>query len=426
MNETPRRIPATAGETTPEQPWPVRLLSAKLTDYVTRSPAVWVEGQVVQLTRRPGQSTCYLTLRDPDVDLSFSVSTHVRVLDALPTPLQDGSRVVLHARAQLYPRRGSLSLFADQIRPVGVGELLAQLEHLRRLLTAEGLFAAERKRPLPFLPTTVGLICGRASAAERDVVENARRRWPAVRFEIRAVAVQGPRAVQDVVGALRELDAAPDVDVIVIARGGGSVEDLLPFSNEGLLRVVAACRTPIVSAIGHEVDKPLLDLAADVAASTPTDAGKQIVPDLQTELAQIRQARSRARDALNARLRREAETISALRSRPVLADPHSMLTTARDLVRSHRERAGRALGHQLSQAHQDVGHLRERARALSPVATMARGYAVAQRADGRVVRSPDEVGPGEVLRLRVYEGEIAAEVTSTPTRPDRPTVRLQP
>ncbi|GAB3245423.1 exodeoxyribonuclease VII large subunit [Kineosporia babensis] len=390
----------------------MRLLSAKLTDYIARSPGVWVEGQVVQLTRRPGQTTCYLTLRDPDVDLSFNVSTHVRVLDALPTPLQDGSRVVMHARAQLFPRRGSLSLFADQIRPVGVGELLAQLEHLRRLLTAEGLFAAERKRPLPFLPQVVGLVCGRASAAERDVVENARRRWPAVRFDIRPVAVQGPKAVEDVVGALRSLDADEQVDVIVVARGGGSVEDLLPFSNEGLLRVVSACRTPIVSAIGHEVDKPLLDLVADWAASTPTDAGKRIVPDMAAELEGVAQQRRRALQALRTRVAREAESIAALRSRPVLADPHRLLTAQSDLVSVQRERAARALSNRLSHARQDVGHLRQRVRALSPLATMERGYAVVQRADGRVVRAASEVSGGEALRVRVHEGEIAAQVTS--------------
>ncbi|WP_308113815.1 exodeoxyribonuclease VII large subunit [Kineosporia corallincola] len=412
MSDTPRKIPATAGETTAEHPWPVRLLSSKLTDYVARSPAVWVEGQVVQLTRRPGQTTCYLTLRDPDVDLSFSVSTHVRVLDALPTPLRDGSRVVMRARAQLYPRRGSLSLFAEQIRPVGVGELLAQLEHLRRLLAAEGLFAASRKRALPFLPRTVGLICGRASAAERDVVENARRRWPAVRFDIRAVAVQGPKAVEDVVGALRALEADPDVDVIVIARGGGSVEDLLPFSNEALLRVVSACRTPIVSAIGHEVDKPLLDDVADLAASTPTDAAKRIVPDVEAELDGIRQTRLRARNALRARILGELGTVAALRSRPVLADPHRLLTAQADLVAGQRERAARALRNRLSHAHQDVDHLRQRVRALSPMQTMARGYAVVQLADGQVVRSPAQAPAGEPLRVRVHEGEFAARVTT--------------
>ena len=270
---TPIVLPGTAGETSAERPWPVRLLTAKLTEYVARAPALWVEGQVVQLTRRPGQGTCYLTLRDTDVDLSFSVTVAARVLDGLPMPLADGAHVVVHARPQLFPRRGSLSLAADDLRPVGVGELLARVEHLRRLLASEGLFAADRKRRLPFLPRVVGLVCGRASAAERDVVENARRRWPAVRFEIRAVAVQGPNAVTEVIDAVRALDAEPEVDVIVVARGGGSLEDLLPFSNEAMLRAVSACRTPVVSAIGHEVDAPLLDLVADVRASTPTDAG---------------------------------------------------------------------------------------------------------------------------------------------------------
>ncbi len=237
----PRQLPRTAGQTSPEQPWPVRMLTLRLGDYLDKAPALWVEGQVVQLVRRPGQPTCYLTLRDPDVDMSFQVTVHARVLDSLAVPLVDGTRVVLHARAQLWPKRGTLSLAADDIRPVGVGELLARIEHLRRLLAAEGLFAAERKKPLPFLPRVVGLVCGRASAAERDVVENARRRWAQVRFDVRAVAIQGPQAVTDIVAALQALDAEPRVDVIVLARGGGSLEDLLPFSNETLLRAVAAC-----------------------------------------------------------------------------------------------------------------------------------------------------------------------------------------
>jgi exodeoxyribonuclease VII large subunit len=276
---------------------------------------------VIQLTRRPGQNICYLTLRDTDVDLSFSVTLATRVLDGLPAPLTDGARVVVHARPQMFPRRGSLHLAADDLRPVGIGELLARIEHLRRLLAAEGLFAAERKHPLPFLPRVVGLICGRASAAERDVLENARRRWPAVRFDVRAVAVQGPTAVTQVVEALQRLDAEPTVDVIVVARGGGSLEDLLPFSNETMLRAVAACQTPVVSAIGHEVDSPLLDLVADLRASTPTDAGKRIVPDVAEELAGVTQTRRRAAIAVRARLDREASGLAGLRARPVLANP---------------------------------------------------------------------------------------------------------
>jgi exodeoxyribonuclease VII large subunit len=406
-----RTIPATAGETTPERPWPVRLLSAKLTDYVSRAPAVWVEGQVVQLTRRPGQSICYLTLRDPDVDLSFSVTVHQRVLDGLPVPLRDGSRVVLHARTQLWPRRGSLNLVADQIRPVGVGELLVQLDQLRRVLAAEGLFAAQRKKPLPFLPRRIGLICGRASAAEHDVIENATRRWPAVSFVKRAVAVQGPRAVEDVVLALQELDRIDEVDVIVIARGGGSLEDLLPFSNETLVRAAGAARTPIVSAIGHEVDQPLLDLVADVRASTPTDAAKLIVPDVEAELALVRHQRARGRAAQQTRINRELALVESLRDRPVLSDPARLFQRFAEEIAAQRARGTRATLARVRHALQDVEHLRLRVRALSPAATLARGYAVARTEDGRVLRAPAQAPPGTRLRIRLDEGELTAEAT---------------
>ena len=416
----PSGPPTTAGETTAERPWPVRLLSAKLTDYVSRAPVLWVEGQVVQLVRRPGQTTCYLTLRDPDVDLSFQVTTHVRVVDGFASggvPLQDGTRVVAHVRPQLWPRRGSLSLAADQIRPVGVGELLARLEHLRRLLAEEGLFSADRKRPLPFLPRVVGLVCGRAGAAEHDVVENARRRWPAVRFDIRAVAVQGPNAVPDVVAAIIALDAEPEVDVIVVARGGGSLEDLLPFSNETLLRAVAECRTPLVSAIGHEVDSPLLDLVADVRASTPTDAGKRIVPDVTAERAAVDEARRRLRAALDARLGSEAATIAQLRARPALAEPERLLRERAEQAAALRERARRATSARLTHAVQDVAHLRDRVRALSPAATLERGYAVVRHADGRIVRAAAEVAAGDPIDVLVADGRFAAEVSGDPGPP---------
>ena len=404
----PLALPATAGETSVERPWPVRLLTAKLTEYIAKAPALWVEGQVVQLTRRPGQGTCYLTLRDTDVDLSFSVTVAARVLDGLPGPLTDGAHVVVHARPQLFPRRGSLSLAADDLRPVGVGELLARIEHLRRVLAAEGLFAADRKRPLPFLPRVVGLVCGRASAAERDVVENARRRWPAVRFDVRAVAVQGPNAVTEVIDAVRALDAEAEVDVIVVTRGGGSLEDLLPFSNEAMVRAVAGCRTPVVSAIGHEVDAPLLDLVADVRASTPTDAAKRIVPDVAEELAGVVQARRRAAAALRARLDAERGALASLRARPVLADPHRMLAAHADVVAQARSRARSTLRAALARGTDDVRHLRQRVAALSPAATLARGYAVVQTADGDVVRDPAQVPAGDLLRLRLADGDLAA------------------
>ncbi|NLT54550.1 MAG: exodeoxyribonuclease VII large subunit [Actinomycetales bacterium] len=406
---TPADLPATAGETTAERPWPVRLLAKRLGDYIDRAPALWVEGQVVQLVRRPGQPTCYLTLRDPDVDMSFQVTVHVRVLDGLAVPLTDGARVVVRARPRLWPKRGSLSLAADDLRPVGVGELLARIEHLRRVLTAEGLFDADRKRRPPFLPGLVGLVCGRASAAERDVVENARRRWPAVRFEVRPVAVQGPRAVQDVVAALRELDANPAVEVIVVARGGGSLEDLLPFSNETLLRAVAGCRTPVVSAIGHEVDTPLLDLVADLRASTPTDAARRIVPDVAEELARLAQARHRAEAAVLRLLDRERHGLDALRARPALSLPHRWLETHRTTLRELGSRSRAAVRNRVDRAGVEVAGLRDRVTALSPAATMARGYAVVQRGDGAVVRDPEEVTAGERLLVRLAGGRLDVE-----------------
>ncbi|WP_432564574.1 exodeoxyribonuclease VII large subunit [Kineococcus sp. SYSU DK003] len=408
----PRRRPTTAGETTAENPWPVRLLAAKMDAYIARMPWTWVEGQVVQVNDRPGSSVVFVTLRDADTDMSMPVTIARRVLgrlrEALPDGLAHGTRVVVHAKPEFFAKRGSLSLAADDVRPVGVGELLARLEHLKRVLRSEGLFDSSRKKELPFLPHTVGLVCGRASAAERDVVENARSRWPAVRFEIREVAVQGPNAVTEVSQALAELDADPHVEVVVVARGGGSVEDLLPFSNETLVRAVAAARTPVVSAIGHEVDSPLLDLVADVRASTPTDAARLVVPDVAEELAGVRQLRARARRGAVARLEREEHALAALRSRPVLAAPHVLVDTRAAEVTAARDRARRSLEHRLDRARVDVDHLRTSVRALSPRSTLLRGYAVVQRPDGALVRTPQDAPAGTRLRIRLADGEVAA------------------
>ena len=234
---TDRTLPDKAADTSAERPWPVRLLSMKIAEYVDRMSQLWVEGQVVQAQRRPGANTAYLVLRDADVDTSLTLTMSVFALDAMATPLREGQRVVVQAKPTFWTRRGTLQLEGRQIRPVGEGDLLARIEQLKRVLAAEGVFDADRKKPLPFLPRRVGLICGRASAAQRDVVENARRRWPGVAFDTREVPVQGPDAVAAVLAALADLDAVADVDVIVLARGGGSFEDLLPFSNEALVRI---------------------------------------------------------------------------------------------------------------------------------------------------------------------------------------------
>ena len=406
----PPGLPERAAETTAERPWPVRLLSMKIADYVEKMSVLWVEGQVVQLTRRPGARTAFLTLRDPDVDLSLSVSIHVNALDAMPGPIPEGARVVIQAKPTFWTQRGSLILDGRQIRPVGVGELLARLEHLKRVLAQEGLFDRDRKRPLPFLPRRVGLICGRASAAERDVVENALRRWPATQFEIRQVAVQGPNAVLEVSAALAQLDAIPDVDVIVIARGGGGVEDLLPFSNEALVRAVAAARTPVVSAIGHDVDTPLLDLVADHRASTPTDAANVIVPDAERERAIVRTARDRIRRALTQRLLGERRRLVDLASRPVLADAGAYVRGQRIVLRELSARSRRRVEGLLHRARDHTAYLRSQVRTLSPQSTLDRGYAIVQRADGSVVTTPEQLTPAELIHVRVAAGDFGARV----------------
>lgn len=411
---TPPDLPERAADTTADQPWPVRLLSMRIAEYVEKMSVLWVEGQVVQLNRRPGARTAYLTLRDPDVDMSLSVAIQVNALDAMPTPLTQGARVVLQAKPVFWTQRGSLMLDARQIRPVGVGELLARLEHLKRTLASEGLFDRDRKKPLPFLPHTVGLVCGRASAAEKDVVENARRRWPTVRFAIREVAVQGPTAVTEVTAALKELDDDPAVDVIVIARGGGSVEDLLPFSNESLLRAVAAARTPVISAIGHDVDTPLLDHVADWRASTPTDAGKRVVPDAADERRGIQQSRVRARRALVGRIEGERRHLTAVRSRPVMADPTAIIRARREELEALRQRARHRVSAAVHRAADQVEHLRAQVRTLSPLSTLERGYAVVQHADGRIVMDQADLEVEEMLRVRVARGDFAARVVGLP------------
>lgn len=401
-------VPERAAQTSAEQPWPVRLLSAKIAEYVSKMSPVWVEGQIVQLNRRPGAGMAFLTLRDVEADMSLPVKIYARHLDGID--VSDGSRVVAHAKPDFWTKNGSLSLLARELRVVGIGDLLARIEQLKKVLAAEGLFDASRKVPLPFLPSVVGLICGRESKAEHDVVVNARARWPEVSFEIREVAVQGAGTVSQVSAALAELDADPRVEVIVVARGGGAVEDLLPFSNETLVRAVAACRTPVVSAIGHETDAPLLDLVADYRASTPTAAAKRIVPDVGEERRGLLTARQRMRSAVAARLSAEVRTLEQLRSRRVLAEPTIMLTPRVEEIGRLREAVDRGLRLRLEREGAILDRLRGQLHALSPAATLDRGYAVLRDADGGVVRDAADVAAGQLLTARVTRGQLEMEV----------------
>jgi len=398
-------------DSTPESPAPVRAVANAISQWIDRLGTVWVEGQIAQINRRPGINTVFLTLRDPVADLSIPVTCPRTVIDGLATPLTEGSSVVVHARPSFYANRGSLSLAVREIRMVGIGELLARLERRRQLLAAEGLFASELKRRLPFLPGRVGLVTAPGSAAERDVLENARRRWAAVEFRVEHATMQGPRAAAEVIDAVRRLEADPAVEVIVVARGGGSVEDLLPFSDEGLIRTVAAVRTPVVSAIGHEPDTPLLDYVADVRASTPTDAAKLVVPDVREEAQRIRVARDRMRSGVRARVAHEQAALDALRSRPAMADPRSMVDARLEEIRLLREHARRTLGHALDRAGDQLEAQRHRARALSPLEILRRGYAVLQDAEGHVISSIDQTSPDDTVTIRVTDGRVLAVTT---------------
>ena len=374
-------------DTSAEKPVPVRVVSEAISDYINRLGQIWVEGEIAQLNDRAGSGMVYLRLRDPSVDMYLEVTCPRSVFKSI-APLTENARVVINSKVNFYTPTGRLSLNAKEIRQIGVGELLARLEALKKLLAAEGLFAAERKKPLPFLPRKIGLICGRASAAEKDVKENAKRRWPSVQFETREVAVQGADAVIQVSAALKELDDDAEVDVIIITRGGGSFEDLLPFSDEGLVRLAANCKKPIVSAIGHEQDTPLLDLVADLRASTPTDAAKRVVPDIKEELEKIRQLRNRADQKINDRVILEMTKVVNLMKRS-FAGINSRITRSSD----------------------ELNHMLTQIRALSPQATLDRGYAVVQKSDGSIVRTPNKLTKGETLRLRLAEGVALATAT---------------
>ncbi len=378
-------------ETTPESPAAVRTIARSLTDWIARLGAVWIDGQVAEYRPRPGARFHYFVLRDTDVDMSLTVKADSIVIGRLDPPLQEGQRLLVHAKPDFYAARGSLSMLAREIRHVGLGTLLADLARLRDLLAAEGLFAPERKKPLPFLPRRVGLICGRNSAAMQDVLVNARERWPSIDFEVREVPVQGAQAVSAVTSAVMELDALADVDVIIITRGGGSVEDLLPFSNETLVRAVSACHTPVVSAIGHEQDAPLLDFVADLRASTPTDAAKRVVPSVIEQQA----------------------LVTGLRSRATLTLRH-LIDSGQQTLDHRRQRARAVISSRLDAAEQDVHHLQARIRALSPQATLERGYAIVLTDEGRIVRDADEVPAQALLDIRVSHGRLTARREDTP------------
>ncbi|GAA4371695.1 exodeoxyribonuclease VII large subunit [Agromyces bauzanensis] len=397
---------------TREAPWPVALLSGKLKEYLDRLGTVWVEGEITQFGVSGGNVYGKLKDLEADATLSFTMWSSVRA--RLSEQFKQGDHAVLLVKPSWWVKGGSLSMQVYDMKHVGLGDLLERLERLRAQLTAEGLFEASRKKRLPFLPGVVGLVTGRDSDAEQDVLRNARLRWPSVEFRIAYAAVQGDRTAVEVVSAIRRLDADPEVEVIIVARGGGDFQNLLGFSDERVVRAAAAASTPIVSAIGHEADRPLLDEVADLRASTPTDAAKRVVPDVAEELTRVEQARARLGMRLASMLTREIDRIGHLRTRPALADPGWMIDRRAEELTRWVARGTELMERRIERQSTRVGELRGHLRALSPQATLDRGYAIVQRDHDGVLTRPDQAPEGTRLRITLAEGGLGAVSTGRP------------
>lgn len=389
-----------------ETPWPVALLSQKIKGYIERLGTAWIEGEITQWGISGGN--VYGKLKDLHEDATVSFNAWSSVRAKFSDDFKQGDRVVALVKVNWWVKGGSLSMNVLEMRHVGLGDLLERLERLRKKLALEGLFDAARKKPLPFLPQCIGLITGKDSDAEKDVLRNAQLRWPAVEFRVVHAAVQGERTVAEVTAAIERLDADPEVDVIIIARGGGDFQNLLGFSDERVVRAAAAASTPIVSAIGHEADRPLLDEVADLRASTPTDAAKRVVPDVAEELQRVQQARSRMGGRITALLAGEIDRITQLRSRPALADPAWIIDSRSEDLTRYVARGAELASRSIDAARTRTVELRAQLRALSPQGTLDRGYAIAQLADGRVLRGPADAPSGSLLTVTVADGTIAA------------------
>jgi exodeoxyribonuclease VII large subunit len=406
-------VTITEQPSTVDAPWPVAVLSSKLKGWIDRLGSVWVEGEITQWGVSGGNVYGKLKDVDDDVTLSFTIWTSVKA--KLPDDLKQGDRVVAQVKPNFWPKGGTLTMQVFEMRHVGLGDLLERLEKLRQKLKGEGLFDADRKKPLPFLPAIIGLVTGKDSDAEKDVIRNAQLRWPSVQFRIAYAAVQGDRAVAEVTAAIQKLDADPEVEVIIVARGGGDFQNLLVFSDEGLVRAAAAAATPLVSAIGHEADRPLLDDVADLRASTPTDAAKRVVPDVAEELARVQQARGRIGMRMSGMLTVEIDRLQTLRSRPALATSSWLVDSRSEelgrYITRGRELADRSLEKAATALEERVRQLRS----LSPQRTLDRGYAIAQLPTGEALRDATDAPSGTRLLLTLAAGTLHSVVEPAPT-----------
>jgi len=398
---------------TPENPWPIAELTSKLKSYLERLGLVWVEGEITQWDERG--SGIFGKLKDltEESTMGFTIWSNSRT--KMPEDLKQGDRVIALVKVDFWKKNGNLGLNILELRHVGLGDLLEKLERLRQKLAAEGLFDLDRKVPLPFLPQRIGLITGENSDAEKDVLRNAHLRWPQVQFTVIHTKVQGDNTVPEVVAAIAQLDADPEVDVIIIARGGGDFQHLLPFSDEQLVRAAAACVTPLVSAIGHEADAPLLDNVADLRASTPTDAAKRVVPDVTEELARVSEAKSRIGTAVTQLITTEWDKLETLRTRPVLSDAEWIISTRAEEIIRTVQRGSDLVDRALETAGAEVHSLSSQLRALSPQHTLDRGYAIAHTSDGKLVRAVEDAPAKKALTITLAKGTISA-VSEGPTK----------
>ncbi len=408
MSATPKPIPTTYGD---RDVYTVSGFNLGIHGYIKRLPAVWIEGEIAELKRNPNWGFVYLVLKDPEDGAMLSASMPRRRFDALAAVPAVGERVHVLGRAEYVHKKGELRLTVIDLQQVGLGMLLRQIEELRAKLAQEGLFAPDRKQPLPLLPRTIGLICGSAAAAKRDVVDTAAGRYPPAQFRITETIVQGAGAAVRIATALAEFDADPEIDVIVLARGGGSVEDLLPFSSELVCRAVSACRTPVVSAIGHEQDHPLVDLVADVRAGTPSLAANLIVPDHKAEAAALDALLARATRALEGGCARSRKLLELLVMRPAFNDPGTWIAVRRSLLDQHAESIRRGAADRVARERSSLDHAHDRLRLLGPAATLDRGYAVVLDETGAVVSDASAVAVDSSVGVRLSKGSLDATVT---------------
>jgi exodeoxyribonuclease VII large subunit len=387
-----------------EEPWPVAQLSENLAAYIKRLGMVWVEGELTKPSVKG--TTFFADLRDLREEMVVAI--HSFNSGSFPKDLVNGDRVAVLVKPEFWKKSGKISMQIQELRKVGLGELLERIQRLRDKLTAEGLTDPARKQPLPFLPNCVGLITGKDSDAEKDVLQNAKLRWPDVRFKVVHTKVQGDDSAPQIIAAIKQLDADPDVDVIIIARGGGAFGDLLVFSDEKVVRAAAEAKTPIVSAIGHEADRPVLDDVADVRASTPTDAAKRVVPDVAEERRHLDQLLGRAFTRLAHYVGAQFDLIAQLRSRPVLANPYTFIEEHEQEVADLVGEARDTIELMLEREGNKIDTLRKLAVSLSPQSTLDRGYSVVRDEAGHVFTDASKIKAGTKLKLRLAKGETTA------------------